>query len=96
MSGLQCVVNQHTAHACALAMAYGCLVWVGGPRAGVVAQPRCLAGYLPSTYPVSRHTRVYPVYTHPPKPYTRYMASHSGGAAAARQQRGSSAADLHK
>ena len=31
-------------------MAYGCLVWVGGPRAGVVAQPRCLAGYIPGIY----------------------------------------------
>ena len=42
-----CVANQYIAHACALAMAYGCLVWVGGPRAGVVAQPRCLAGHTP-------------------------------------------------
>ena len=60
MSGLQCVVNQHTAHACALAMAYGCLVWVGGPRAGVVvrvvAQPRCLAGYIPGIHLAHQYT----------------------------------------
>ena len=53
-----CVANQCIAHACASAMAGGCLVWVGGPRAGVVAQPRCLAGYIPGTYPVYRYTGI--------------------------------------
>ena len=75
MSGLQCVVNQYTAHACALAMAYGCLVWVGGPRAGVVvrvvAQPRCLAGYIPGIYLVYQYTWYIPGIYYPPKPLYR-------------------------
>ena len=41
-------------------MAYGCLVWVGGPRAGVVvrvvAQPTCLAGCVPGIYLVYQYT----------------------------------------
>ena len=74
MSGLQCVINQHTAHACALAMAYGCLVWVGGPRAGVVAQPRCLAGYIPGIYLVYQYTWYIPGIYYPPKPLYRVYA----------------------
>ena len=67
MSGLQCVVNQYTAHACALAMAYGCLVWVGGPRAGVVAQPKMLSRVYTWYIPGISIYLVYTRYILPPQ-----------------------------
>ena len=63
-------------------MAYGCLVWVGGPRAGVVvrvvAQPRCLAGYIPGIYLVYQYTWYIPGIYYPPKPlYPVYCQPYS-------------------